>query len=79
MDNAVKFIILNTFILIACLLLTATVNYVFGFGLNDGRVVVGSLLLFALWWVISIIRIIKKKKMSRGDLYATYRFKYLFS
>ena len=62
MDNAVKFIILNTFILIACLLLTAAVNYVFGFGLNDGRVVVGSLLLFALWWVISIIRIIRKEK-----------------
>lgn len=29
MDNTVKFIILNTFILIACLLLTAAVNYVF--------------------------------------------------
>lgn len=62
MDNVIKFIIINTFILTTCLLLTAAVNYVFGFGLNDRRVVVGSPLLFALWWVTSIIRIIKKEK-----------------
>lgn len=48
--------------LVVCLLLSTFLNYVFNLNLDDRKVIIGSVVLFFIWFLIYTIQFVKNKK-----------------